>query len=226
LKKKIPSLALWLGIFFLVLAPSGRCAEAPLVWLDPGHGGTDRGVRAPGFEEAAFTLALSQELAKQLSVQGVRVSLSRQDDSGVSLTARVLQANQAHPAAALSLHANDSFGRAQGPRVFIPAAVSGKPVMAGGVPVSRWDQAQGQHQAQSKQLAVDLATALGLTPGHGIQPLPLAIFKGMTAPVVLVECRFASDKDDLAQLTRPQALHDLASRLAQGILHFLGRRGS
>ena len=209
-------LALLARVFFLG-APLR--AEAPLVWLDPGHGGSDRGARAPGFEEAAFSLELARKVEARLEAAGIRVALSRSSDLDLSPTARVQSANQVRPDAAVSLHANSSFSRSQGCRVFIPWIPERGRAEAG---ATRWDRAQGLQAAASRELGKSLAS--GLSPGgRGPQSLPLAIFRGLAAPAAEVECGFSSDAGDLKSLTGDAALEALAGRIAQGILAFLNQ---
>lgn len=106
--------------------------SAPLVFLDPGHGGVDTGTishrlsNGKRLMEKSITLDLALRTARLLRQAGFRVALSRTSDTlpGVSKTsythlgfltsqgllqdleARVTMANQAHAALLLSIHVN------------------------------------------------------------------------------------------------------------------------
>ena len=74
--------------------------------LDPGHGGTDDGVRTPSGEtEKNVTLGIAQALASHLRRElGARVVLTRGGDSTVALENRTSLANQYEADLFLSLH--------------------------------------------------------------------------------------------------------------------------
>lgn len=79
-------------------------APAPLVVIDPGHGGSDTGVQAGEFVEKDFTLALAQALVPALERHGFRTALSREDDSNPTPEERARLA--AGGRVVLSLHAS------------------------------------------------------------------------------------------------------------------------
>lgn len=216
-------LAALLGFFFL----TGSCLGAepgPLVFLDPGHGGADRGVAAEGFDEAAFNHKMARKVARLLVQGGARPQISHEEKIGVSTTTRVLAANHAHPAAAVSIHFNFSYGKNSGCRVFVPALPArSSAASAGGVSLVRWDRLQALRLGASKQLGQSLAGELEKAQPvrRGVQAVPLAFFKGMMAPAALVECGFASSPADLAALKDDSRVDALSAAIAKGILNFL-----
>lgn len=91
--------------------PGERPARAPLVMLDPGHGGKDPGaIGVSGTYEKQVALATALELRRQLGAGGhYRVALTRARDVFIPLEDRVAEA-QAHGAALfVSMHA-DALG--------------------------------------------------------------------------------------------------------------------
>ena len=84
--------------------------------LDPGHGGTDDGVRTPSGEtEKNVTLGIAQALASHLQRElGARVVLTRGGDSTVALENRTSLANQYEADLFLSLHVVAGAASAQG----------------------------------------------------------------------------------------------------------------
>lgn len=89
-------------------APRGA---APLVMLDPGHGGKDPGaIGVTGTYEKHIALAAAQELQRQLGAQGrYRVELTRTRDVFIPLPERVAIAQRRGAALFVSMHA-DALG--------------------------------------------------------------------------------------------------------------------
>lgn len=77
--------------------------------IDPGHGGIDNGAVYFDAKESEVALKVSLELKKLLEKDGdFQVSMTRTDDSHVSLEERVKKAEQQKADIFLSLHANAS----------------------------------------------------------------------------------------------------------------------
>jgi N-acetylmuramoyl-L-alanine amidase len=202
-------------LILLALAPGLR--SAPLVLLDPGHGGVDAGVSVQDFRESDFTLALAKRVEALLEARGCAVKLTRDTDQSLSLTARVEMANSLQPMALVSLHVNAAFqADAKGPRLFVPAASK---VDEAEAPL--WEQAAGMHAAASHTLGLCLAKSLGVTGPRSVQTLKLGLFRGLSVPACLVELDFATSPQGLAALKDPAAVEALASRLAGGIADYV-----
>lgn len=201
----------------LMLALASSMWAAPLVLLDPGHGGSDPGVVAPDFRESDFALALALRMEPLLKARGCEVSLTRGTDQSLSLTARVEMANALQPLAMVSLHVNAAFQpQAEGPRLFVPAAIKVDDPEA-----PLWEQAAGMHAAASRTLGLCLAKSLGMKGPRAVQTLKLGLFRGLSVPVCLVEVGFASHFSDMASLKDDAATQALAGKLAQGIADYV-----
>jgi len=81
---------------------------APLVLIDPGHGGHDPGAMAGGLVEKNVTLSVARKLAKRLATAGYRVRLTRSSDRTVSPLARLRMASRLKPSLFISLHCNSA----------------------------------------------------------------------------------------------------------------------
>ncbi|NNM76944.1 N-acetylmuramoyl-L-alanine amidase [Sphingomonas sp. ID1715] len=90
-----------------VLGPAG----APLIVIDPGHGGHDPGAKsAEGEQEKDLTLAFAKSVRDALATSGkVRVALTRTDDRFLVLSERSEMARHLGASLFLSIHA-DSAG--------------------------------------------------------------------------------------------------------------------
>lgn len=91
-----------------VSGPEGD--QYPLVLLDPGHGGFDYGATGVGHKEKDLVLGLSVALRDRLLEAGdIRVAMTRDDDSFLSLDDRLTMARELGADVFLSIHA-DSAG--------------------------------------------------------------------------------------------------------------------
>ena len=96
-------------------APPPKTEERiPIVVLDPGRGGANRGTQGPtGLLEKDLTLQVATEAGRLIDeLLGVRVVLTRTDDSEVSLEARAELANQAGGDLFISIHIGGSLALA------------------------------------------------------------------------------------------------------------------
>jgi N-acetylmuramoyl-L-alanine amidase len=93
-------------------AASGQSAVPPgdtlTIVIDAGHGGIDGGAEGPaGSMEKHVTLAFAQALKTALEAEdGIRVAMTRTDDSFLSLSARVRRARDEAADLLISLHAD------------------------------------------------------------------------------------------------------------------------
>lgn len=212
------------ALALLCLALPGFAAPAlaaPLVLLDPGHGGSDPGVVEDGFRESDFCLALAKRVVPLLKRRGVDARLTRDSDVDLSVSARTALADRLRPLALVSLHANAAFqDSARGPRVFVPAPSSPD---LGEAPL--WEQAAGLHAAASRTLGLCLAGALGLRGPRAVQTLKLALFRGLDVPGCLVEIEYATNPQGLAALKDDARAEAWAGELAEGIAAYVLPKG-
>ncbi|MCS7058311.1 MAG: N-acetylmuramoyl-L-alanine amidase [Meiothermus sp.] len=95
-----------LRLFYLprqVVVERGEVRRAVRVVLDPGHGGSDVGVRVGELREKDLTLSLGLRLRGLLQARGLEVILTREADRSVPLLARAQYASTAQ--VFVSLHA-------------------------------------------------------------------------------------------------------------------------
>jgi N-acetylmuramoyl-L-alanine amidase len=103
--------------------PLGRPSKAPVVVIDPGHGGIDPGRIGPGgLKEKDVVLQVSKRLAEVLLERGYEVRMTRTTDTLINLDDRSHMANEwrgSRPGLFLSIHANGvSDRRVQGFETF------------------------------------------------------------------------------------------------------------
>lgn len=220
------------------VAPVQQRGPGPLVVLDPGHGGDDKGARGPAGElEKDITLALARMTAARLQAAGITVRLTRDGDDSVALADRTAVANRLKADVFLSVHANASPARgARGAETYFMSAEASDVQAAQAaaeenaqaptdtVQLILWDLAQVANLNESARLARAVAEGLNALHGthdRGIKQAPFLVLTGATMPAALVEVGFLSNSDDAARLTRRSGQEELAAVLADAIVAFL-----
>ena len=88
------------------------------VCLDPGHGGDDSGAQYEGRLEKDDNLELALAVEKELEARGVKVCMTRDDDTFISLAGRCRKANIRQAKLFVALHRN-SAENAHGVEIWI-----------------------------------------------------------------------------------------------------------
>jgi N-acetylmuramoyl-L-alanine amidase len=83
-------------------------SQSVSVFIDPGHGGTDPGATAGGYQEKDLNLAVAKKVQALLQARGYTVYMSRTDDTTVGLLDRSIMANNLHADIFVSIHTNSS----------------------------------------------------------------------------------------------------------------------
>jgi N-acetylmuramoyl-L-alanine amidase len=217
---------------------------APLVVLDPGHGGKDPGaIGVSGTYEKHIAFAAAAELARQLRASGrYRVSLTRQEDVFVALEDRVSIAQQRGAALFISLHADAVMDHSvQGASVYTLAADAsdaqtaslarrenaadryGGPAVAGVSPhvgdilaslVRHETRAGSAHMQQ--QIVASFGGRVRLL-GNPARHAGFAVLKAADIPSVLVEMGFMSNPHDEAALRQSGHCAMVATALGRAI---------
>ncbi|MCR4373946.1 MAG: N-acetylmuramoyl-L-alanine amidase [Acidobacteria bacterium] len=221
--------------------PIERPGTLRTIVVDPGHGGDDVGSRsAAGLEEKQVTLAVARRLKAMLESRlGVRVILTRDSDTAITIDRRAALANNNKADLFISLHANGSpVASVRGWQVqaLDPAdyasvgssdgfAAQSVPVVGGGsrvIDTVPWQLAQIPHAARSLTLAQWLAARLGDAglPAHSTPVLqaPLRALVGANMPAVLLELGFLTNADD-TQTLGSAAFHTAVSEVITTVIN-------
>ncbi|MFH1262705.1 MAG: N-acetylmuramoyl-L-alanine amidase [Pseudomonadota bacterium] len=215
IRRIIPVLALLISVG-RVAADDGRTPFT--VVLDPGHGGTDAGVRRDPLTEKGLTLDIARRVETILKGRPeIRVLLTRTDDTRVSSDDRKKLGN-ANPAGIyISLHfASASDPALRGPRVYVlpPPTVSGTRSA-----LPKADQAHAWSLSESWKLAKTLSRTLAPQEADGlarIAPLPLVPLLGVTVPCTLVEIDYLTAADS-SRWSDPVSVEATAQQIASAI---------
>jgi N-acetylmuramoyl-L-alanine amidase len=222
----------------------------PLVVIDPGHGGRDPGAGQGAIKEKELTLALAQALREALIRQGgVRVALTRDDDTFLVLAERPAIARRIKADLFISIHADSTEGAlASGATVYTLSAKGSNEVadrlaqrenragQINGVEIGSQDDAVGailidlsqrDTSARSEELAgLILREAKDLVPLRESSPqsAAFAVLKAPDVPSVLFESGYINNPDELARLASPAGRAAFAQATAQAIRIYLARQ--
>lgn len=188
------------------VAPAGSPLDGWIVAVDPGHGGTDGGVRHGDLLEKDINLAVAAALRDLLERAGARVVMTRSGDQvplerpRASLDRRLSLAVQAEAAVYVSIHANSYPDPQQfGAQTFFHP-----------------------NSPESRRLAVLIQQELVFAHPENYRSALSADFyvlRNSPCPAVLVEVGFLSNPEDRRRL----AVHQWQARLAAAILRGLER---
>jgi N-acetylmuramoyl-L-alanine amidase len=176
------------------------------VVLDAGHGGSDPGAQRGDIQEKEITLGIVEKLKQDLEQRGIRVSMTRQDDSFVSLDDRVSITNRLNPNIFLSVHINslESNNDIHGIETYF-------------------------HNGSSKELADFIHASLVsdlAAPDRGIRKARFYVINHTPLPAVLAEVGFISNQEERAKLISSDYQRQVASALAEGVILYLSRHYS
>lgn len=185
-----------LACLWLALTPS---VAAPVIILDPGHGGHDAGASVGRVYEKHLNLDIAVRVARLLERAGLRVRLTRRSDTFVSLPGRAAIANRYPSAIFVSLHFNSTRDASK-----------------------RGIETYYSNGSRSLALARSVQSNLVRSSGaadRGVKRRGFLVIRETRHPAVLVECGFLSNRAE-----RQRCLSgSYRDRLARGIAHGIVR---
>lgn len=228
------------------LAPARRNKRRPSrglrkIVLDPGHGGRDPGaIGVRGVAEKDIVLSIAKKLAKKLKRRmGIKVVLTRQDDSFVHLEDRTAIANAEEADLFVSLHTNASSNpRARGMETYyldntddeasIRLAARENGTSRRGISDLQFilsDLTQNSKLEDSITLAHHLQSSVvsrvrrryGKVKDLGVKKALFHVLVGAKMPSVLAEIFFITNKIEGRALTRRTYQNIIVEALYQGI---------
>jgi len=181
-----------------------RVPAGATVVLDAGHGGSDPGAQRGDVKEKELTLAITEKLRKALEANSVRVTMTRSEDTFVSLADRVTLTNGTNPNAFVSVHINS---------LETNSSING---------IETYYQTE-----QSKELARSIHDCLVSklsAPDRSIRRARFYVINHTPVPAVLAEVGFISNKDERDKLISSDYQQEVANAVARGVMLYLSRR--
>ncbi len=194
----------------------GSSVKSFTVVIDSGHGGMDPGnVADDGTEEKELNLAIAVKLQSFLEANDVTVIMTRTDDSGLydenssnkkveDMKNRVALMEEASPDLVISIHQNSYSGSSiKGAQVFYYTTSTKSQALAEILQASLIKRLNPDNTRQAK--ANDTYYLL----------------KKTSAPIVIAECGFMSNPEELALLKDEDYQTKVAWALYMGIMEYL-----
>jgi len=218
------------------------------VVIDAGHGGDDAGARgAGGLLEKELVLDVAYRLAKRFTENGLKVVLTRSNDTFVPLEERTSIANDARADLFISIHANATHDtKVRGIETyFLSLAASddhagqvarreNQAFRVGDTPAKRSDEAlvaiigdliANQHMEESNEFArlAQRELASGPQVARGVKQAPFVVLESVQMPAALVEIGFVTNRLDEKLLRGAKERDRIVAALVRAALEF-GRR--
>jgi N-acetylmuramoyl-L-alanine amidase len=216
------------------------------ICIDPGHGGEDLGaIGKSKLQEKNVTLKISSKLKKLIEAKtGLRVIMTRDKDSEVSLNTRASIANNQLAQMFISIHANSSFRKsAYGSETYFVSLQAtdqeslelaqkenqnqedpGEAIKNDELKMILWNMAQTEHIRESSKLAEyiqnELNELLG-TRNRGVKQAPFRVLMRTAMPAVLIETAFISNGSEEKKLANEEFLDKIAFAIFNGISKFI-----
>lgn len=188
-----------LAVLAVVLLTSVTARAFDTVILDPGHGGHDRGASIGYVFEKHLALDTARRVAELLGQSGIRVVMTRSDDTFVTLPGRAEIGNRYNNALFVSIHYNDSKGGGSGVESYYH--------FTGSYSLAAYIQA---YLVQRTKL-----------PNRGVKHANWHVIRNTTRnPAVLIECGFVSNSTERSRMMTGEFRARIAEGIAQGIVAY------
>ncbi|MBI5143753.1 MAG: N-acetylmuramoyl-L-alanine amidase [Candidatus Omnitrophica bacterium] len=220
--------------------------EIKTIVIDPGHGGKDPGAigRAFRLKEKYKTLAISKRLKDMLEDKGLKIVMTRDDDTFVSLPRRVEIANRNGADLFVSIHINASRSRslsgfecyylsdatddnARAIEAFENASLKmdEENILkhSKGLDKTLWDMTLSENRVESAGLAKHICGSVedsAVLRTRGVKSARFYVLKGTRMPAVLVEVAYLSNRYEEMKLKDKDFLEDITGAIAKGILAY------
>ncbi|NJJ37207.1 N-acetylmuramoyl-L-alanine amidase [Clostridioides difficile] len=181
------------------------------VFIDPGHGGNDKGTQSKTSNryEKDLNLQISKKLANKLAKQkDIQVVVSRTDDTYVSLMDRVNLAKNSSADVLVSIHLN--------------AEKNGNTATG----IETWYRNKATDG--SKDLAQSVQSTISSyvkVKDRGIIENNFEVLRESDMPAILIECGFLTTPSEEQKIINEKYQDQLTEGIVQGILSYLDSKG-
>jgi N-acetylmuramoyl-L-alanine amidase len=219
----------------LLYAPTNALVSAPRkvrVFLDPGHGGDDPGVKVGSRKESELTLDIVRRLAGYLKLCGYDVRVSRSNNRAtLPLEDRPALASAWPADLFVSVHINSGPSAANGIETYaMPPVGHLSTDTAGHAVITAKDRADARkaelgncNDAANIRLAWCVHRRLVAATGRadrGIRRARFAVLRDATMPAILVETGFLTNASEASALASAAGRDKIAIGLCRGIMDF------
>ena len=188
--------------------------------LDPGHGGKDPGtIGRKGTKEKDIVLDICKRIVRQLKGAGVDVSLTRNNNTYLTLWRRTYISKKIGPDLFISIHANASKNK----NIYGVESYYAKSVSA---------NANGKYYKKNHKLSYYFANIVQRTlcqalvaKNRRVKKANFFVLKNATTPSVLIEVGFLSHHWEERKLLNASYRDKIAHAIVKSILHYKSKVG-
>ncbi|MFN7904516.1 MAG: N-acetylmuramoyl-L-alanine amidase [Pseudobdellovibrionaceae bacterium] len=202
-----------------------------MIYLDPGHGGRERGATSEGLAEADLMLMFSKELKQAFEDHtAFQILTSRSQDKAKPLSDRVNEAHSENADLFISLHANSAFtSKAKGIEIFVQSAHNpeehSEPLNQMISDLEQFGRQQTSF-ALSRKIKTEIAqneSELKKTPIR-IKQAPFYVLAKTQIPSLLVEIGFLSHPREKQKLLQKNYRAQIAEEIVTAVKNFVDTR--
>ena len=195
------------------------------VIIDPGHGGHDRGATSVYGDEKNFALDVGLRLRQLLLRKGLKVQMTRTDDTFVPLEQRAAFANRFRDGIFIAIHFNAGSDAGTGvetytlaPR-FVPSTGDDSPSASYLVPCAG-NVMDPENMALATATHAAMLSRLPMVD-RGIKRARFCVLRLCTIPGVLVEGGFVSNVQEAARIAQPAYRQAEAEAIALAVGNYM-----
>ena len=192
----------------------------PVIFIDPGHGGSDPGAQYSGVSEKTINLFISNKVKANLEALGYQVIMSRYTDESVGLLQRSIEANESGADIFVSIHHNAMPANATVTGIetyYYEYDPDYQPV------INEEMHNDPTRILESAELASAIQNSLVENTGaldRGVRRNTFAVLRETAIPAVLLELGYMSSPTELAKLTTSSYQTTLAKAITVGIVAY------
>lgn len=197
-----------------------------VVVLDPGHGGRDSGAvgKRKVYEKLAV-LSIANRVKAHLEAKGVRVQLTRSDDTYLTLTQRSQFAEKANADLFVSIHADAAESpAAHGVETFVMTVAGYDSTNEYGKSANKASGPANTHDAANAILGFSIQSNLiknSKRSDRGLRRARWTVLKNAPCPAALVECGFLSNPEEEELMISAGYREAVARGISNGILGYI-----
>ncbi len=177
------------------------------VMLDAGHGGNDCGTTEAELPEKEVNIQIALKIQTELEKRGIRVFMTRKDDTYVSLKERVEMAKKEQPDIFLSIHQN-SFedGNVRGTEIWY-----NEEKRIGG----------DKSRVLAERIQEEIIKDSQVISRGIVEDQELQVLRETEVPAVLMEIGYVTNAEDWKQMTSPDYQEMIAGYIAEAVKAYL-----
>ncbi|MDI3327389.1 MAG: N-acetylmuramoyl-L-alanine amidase [Alicyclobacillaceae bacterium] len=210
-------LLLWPAARFSAVPGIPSWWTAPVVAVDPGHGGYDPGVSAPGGTPAEkdITLQIGKRLARALERRGFRAILTRTDDRDYALPGQ-----RGREAKRQDLDARIALAEAHAAAAFVSIHCNSSPAASRGGAETFYNPSSAESVRLAARIQDRLRRIPGMSPREAHDGSQYYLLQRLRMPAVIVEAGYLKIPADRQKLLDPGYQQEVADAVAEGIAEF------